>query len=304
MNARTTILLSVMAIMIGAWIGDQFGLLAFLDGTSEGESELQKIARQIEKADEIILQGAHAGEALSKLEAGSLPFDPQAAALAYQTWLVDLVETTGIRKPTVAVDSPPSSMTVKDGEGKKREAYKVYSFTINGEGTLDNVTRFLFSFYRAGHLHKITSLSMTPGASMFSLSVRGEAISVATCDRKTELSDAVGTSLHHDNLQDYAAIVRRNVFSRDGTRVLKSVTLSSVTFDKTGQPEAWFQLGSGTRRLQREGKLTLSVHQIHVLDIQPLSVLLELDGQILDLSIGQSLHDALRVTAETDLSDG
>ena len=139
MNRRTTLLLSVMLIMIGAWVCDQLGLLAFLDSKNAGESELDKISRQITKAEDIILQGTAAADALLAFEKRSLPYDPAEARSAYQSWLTRLVEENQIQRSTVEVDTP-DPVSIKDGAGKSKVAYQRYGFTVSGVGRLDNVT--------------------------------------------------------------------------------------------------------------------------------------------------------------------
>ena len=310
MNARTKILLGAMVLMVGAWVGDQFGLLSFLEAASEGPSELDKVRLQIDKAEDIILQGARAADVLQDFEKRSLPFDSVAARSEYQSWWTGLVEENNIKKSTVEVGDP-TPVSIKDGDGKSQEVYKRYGFTVSGTGQLDNITELLYSFYRAGHLHKITSLTLTPGAAgIFNLSVVGEALGVATCDRKSELSTEVNRNSARDSVEAYASIVRRNIFSREGGMILKQIKLSSITFDKTGQPEAWFQIDQtqNSKRLQRNEELRVSVHTVKVIDIQPRSALVELDGRILEVSIGQSMEDSLNaepvqvaeVNADTD----
>ena len=44
----------------------------------------------------------------------------------------------------------------------KDDIYSVLSFTIHGQGTLDELTRFLFEFYNAGYLHQIHYIDIKP----------------------------------------------------------------------------------------------------------------------------------------------
>ena len=158
------------------------------------------------------------------------------------------------------------------------------------------MTEFLYGFYRGGHLHKISSLSLSPvGGGRISISVSGEALGLPSCDRKSELSTEIGQRLAFDNIGSYDQIARRNIFSREAGATLKWIALSSVTFDKSGLPEAWFKVGQAqeTKRLQRGEAIDVSVHHIEIIDIQPRAVLAEVDGMIVDLPIGKSVHEAL-----------
>lgn len=295
MNSRTLILLAVMLVVGVAMVGDQFGLLSFLDeGASTHEKEMDRVALQIEKADEIIRDGMLADDMLKSLENRSLPYDPEMARSAYQNWLTKLVASNDLAQSSVDV-AMPISVTITEN-GKKKEAYKRYAFTVNGAGRLEQATRFLFDFYQGGHLQKINSLSLTPASGgQFSMTITGEAIGVPTCDRKSELSTASAMRPEQDDFDVYAKIVRRNIFSREAGETLKWVKLSSVTFDKTGAPEAWFKVGrqQATKKMQRGEKLELSVHAIEVIDIQPRSVLLNVDGQIVDVPQGANIHEQM-----------
>jgi hypothetical protein len=166
----------------------------------------------------------------------------------------------------------------------------------NATGTLEQITNFLFGFYRAGHLHKLNSVSLNRGGrGRFALTINGEALGLRTCERVEQLADTVGNRLAMTSLQDYSTIVRRNVFSREVGSTLKLIKLSSITFDKSGLPEAWFKVGPQqiSRKLQRGESFEVSVHQISIIDIQPRSALLEVDGEVLDLPVGKTLFEVM-----------
>ena len=297
MNFRTTLLLGVMVLVVGAWVGDQFGLLAVLDNAgSAHESQLEKLGRQISKAESIIEEGNQADAVLSVFESRSLPYDPVAARSEYQSWLTSLVEQHKISKSASEVRIP-AVISVKSAEGNNKEAYKRYDFTLNGIGRLENITKLLFSFYDSGHLHKITSMTISPTArGLFNISVIGEALAIPSCDRKDELSSTRAvTRLAFDTIDPYRQVVRRNIFSREENPVLSQVSLSSVTYDKSGVPEAWFHVGpkKSSKRLQRQDHFQISIHRIEVVDVQPRSVVIDLDGVLLDIALGQNVQSAL-----------
>ena len=296
MNTRTRLLLGVMLLFVGAWAADQMGLLSFLDQAGSGhERAMENVAKKIRKAEEIIDLGVRADEGIERLEAYSLPYDPEEARSVYHTWLTGLVEKHGIEKSTVEVQQP-APVTIKDGDGKSREAYHRYGFTMNGTGTLQSCTEWLYEFYRARHLQKITSLSLSPaGANRFNLSLAGEAIGIPSCDRKSELPSGVSKASRFDSMEDYALVVRRNIFSREAGSALKLIELTSITYDKQGLPEAWFRVGSQqeTQRLQRNQRIEVSVHRLTVIDIQPASALVDLDGEVFDLPIGKTVYDVV-----------
>lgn len=294
-SSRTTpLLIGLMVLLVGVFIADQFKVFSFVENWGkEAETELAKLDSNIEKLEDLIMRGADASEELEIYEQRSLPFKSGLARSEYQAWINQIVIKNNLISSSVEVSSP-SVVTVKDGD-KKREAYKRYGFSVNATGSLDQVSSFLFDFYRAGHLHKINTMSLNRASGRFRFSVVGEAIGLTTCERDGELSSVTGDRPSKQTLDDYATIVRRNIFSREVGATLKVVRLSSITYDKSGVPEAWFKVGvqQETTKVQRGDSFTASVHTIQIIDIQPRSALVDVDGEVFDLPVGQSLYDAM-----------
>lgn len=293
-NSRTPLLLGAMVLAVGVFLADQFQVFSFIDNWGkEGEAKIAKLDKDIEMLENLIVSGADAGEKLAIYEQRSLPYKPDLARSEYQAWLNQIVTKNSLLASSVEV-SVPSSMTIKDGD-KKREAYKRYGFSVSAAGSLDQVSDFLFDFYRAGHLHKINSMSLNRASGQFRFSVTGETIGLNSCERAGTLSDVVGDRLAKTSVEDYSTIVRRNMFSREVGATLKLVRLSSITYDKSGVPEAWFKVGArqATKKLRRSDSLDASVHSIQVVDIQPRSALVDVDGEVFDLPVGKSLYEAM-----------
>ena len=298
MSNRTPLLLGALALVAVILFGDQLGMFSFIDDLGKsGETQMAKVQNGIKVANDIIAKGKEAEDRLDAYEARSLPYDADLARSKYQAWLTSLfVGEHQFEQSSVEVTTP-QSVTVKDDGGKKVEAYRRYGFTINGAGRLEQVTQFLFDFYRAGHLHKISKVSMTKASGgRFNVSITGEAIGLSSTERKDTLAETTTQRLAFERIEDYASIVRRNLFSREVGATLKLISVSSVTYDRSGLPEAWFKVGKTreTRKLQRGGKLTVSVHEIEVIDIQPRSVLVGVDGVVVDLPLGKSVHEAMK----------
>lgn len=293
MNRRTQILLGGLILVGLIMLVDQAGLLTFLDDFgSQHAKALAKVKKQLQVADDLILKGTVAADQLAALEARSLPFDSELARSQYQDWLSSIVKQNELGQSSVEVGLP---MAVPIA-GEKKQAYTRYSFSVNGSGTLEQVTRFLFDYYQGPHLQKLNTVRVNPaGRGLYALSVSGETLCVATCDRKSELSSLPPYRLQQNQFADYEPIVRRNMFSRESGTTLKTVRLTSVTFDKQGLPEAWFKIGptKTTRKLQRGESLTVTAHHIEVIDIQPKSALLEVDEDVVLLPIGKTVHEKL-----------
>ena len=152
-----------------------------------------------------------------------------------------------------SVDSgDPVAVTQTRGKSKKAiEIYKRFSFSVRGRGDLGQVTKFLYDFYRAGHLHRIRSMSLNPigqGQEVdFNASI--DAIALPNADREAELTTLVSEDLALQDARDYQFISRRNFFGRGGTQTAwKEISLTAVTSDVRGVGEAWFKVAQEQRR--------------------------------------------------------
>ena len=152
MNRRTKILAGGMVLVGAVMLGDQMGVLDTLQNFgSQHDSALAKLKKQIAVAEDLIMQGALATEQLTALEVRSLPYDRELARSQYQGWLSTLVKQNRLTQSSVDVGlAVPVAIP-----GGKKEAYTRYPFSINGNGTLEQVTEFLFDFYQGPHLTEV-----------------------------------------------------------------------------------------------------------------------------------------------------
>ena len=118
---------------------------------------------------------------------------------------------------------------------------------------------------------------------------------MAGCEREKELSSIPSGRLATSTLGDHMPLVRRNIFSRDATETLRNIMLTAITFDSSAKATAWFSVGTtqATQMLHRGDTLKATAHQVELIDIQPRLALLELDGQVLTVKLGQTLQEAL-----------
>jgi hypothetical protein len=165
----------------------------------------------------------------------SLPTNPEVAQSLYRAWLLEVGEYVGIAGRTVNATEPV-----------RRGAFYSMSFSMRGRGTLEQLTQFLYEFYSAGHLHKITSISMTPvgKAGALDLSLVIETLIIPQANRPDRLGTGRAYRLTSLSLNDYEVISRRNLFSVGGGGSADPVNhtyLTAVNY-VNNQPQAWFTL--------------------------------------------------------------
>jgi len=143
---------------------------------------------------------------LAQWESRSLPSDEGQARLLYRSWLRETVDRAGFR----SVKSDP-------GESRtRRGVYTVLPVTVRCRAKLEQLTQFLYDFYSAGHLHRITLLSIKPDSDKgdLELTISIEGLSLPGADRKDALNDEPAKRLALAEFSDYRdSIVKRNLFA-------------------------------------------------------------------------------------------
>jgi hypothetical protein len=248
------------------------------------------------------------GEQLETLEQQSLPWDAEMARSRYQSWLLQLAKDAKLTNTNVD-SGEPSSVKYTSRRGKRSiEMYKKFTFTLRGRGELGQVTRFLYDFYRGGHLQKIRSLSLNPvgQGQQVDLNLSVEAIALPNADREAELTSLVSEELAHANVRDYQLISRRNFFGRGGAQsAWRQIQLSAITSDVRGVSEAWLQVGAErqTRMLQVGQVLPMPSFDLRIVQLQETIATVDVDGQLYQMSIGQSLAEATPVADQPPTGD-
>jgi hypothetical protein len=204
----------------------------------------------------------------------------------YQAWLVELVEHVGLVNPNVDSSEPVNH----------KDLYHALSFTVRGQGTLEQASQLLFEFYRAGHLHQIRGLELTPSQQgrQFNIALAIEALALPQIERRDQLGSAKGNRLISNKLADYQIIARRNVFGGSSDPdVLAYTRLTAVTYTQ-GRPQAWFSVEIRGETVKRGVGEVLEIGPFRgaILEIKDADVILEIDGQHRLLSIGETLSQA------------
>lgn len=171
---RTHILAGVFAVIalyfVEVWLIDN----VLLKGRKEtiirdGKKISQAADKKLAKIKAVAGRAGYVEELLSQ----SLPADSELARSLYQAWLVSLVVDS------IKLDNP----SVSPGEVVARRELKGWtlSFSVRGQGTLEQLTDFLFIFYRTNLRHQVRSLNVTPlrGGEKLDLSIYIEALALS-----------------------------------------------------------------------------------------------------------------------------
>ena len=142
---------------------------------------------------------------LAAFEKRSLPANLDQADSLYQKWLRRLVFDRA-KFPNATVD--PKEVRSRTG------SYRKLPFSVQGQATLSQLTDFLYGFYSANLLHKITLINANPvgDSQLLNLTIVIEALSLPNAQSVDKLSTEPAARLALAGLEDYRqAIVRRRM---------------------------------------------------------------------------------------------
>jgi len=285
------LVLGALLVLLLLWLAGEQVISYLRAPLDRKRNHAAQLAKRIEKASTRLRRAEKAAGKLKSWQERALPSDPAAARSEYQAWLLELVGRTELAGPSVSSGEP----ALRGG------LYYTINFSLQATGTLDQWTRFLFDFYRAGHLHQIRSIGITPigRKDELTLSLAIEALALPSADRIDTLTAETADRLAFDTLEDYRGIAERNLFGVSGlVDPVDHAYLTAINY-VDGEPKAWFTLRTETdpdRSLVKLGvgeSLQVGHFRGTVIDIDPEDVILQAAGQRWLVAVGESLAEAL-----------
>ena len=297
---RNRLMIGGLGAVALLFLGDMAYRKFYAEPVANFDIQKKQITKRLREAKAATTKAQRAAAQLDALEKASLPWDPEVARERYQDWLLQVAKDAKLENTSIDA-SDPASVTVSAGRGKRpTEIYKRFSFSLRGRGDFDRVTRFLYDFYRAGHLHKIRSMSLNPvnQGQEIDVSLSIEALALPNADREAELTTVVSERLAQTDVNNYQLIAQRNFFGTGSTETAwKQVVLSAVTSNAQGFGEAWFTVGtdSQTRIIPLGQSFPLPALEVRVVGLEETTATISIDGRLYKLSIGQNLAEAVPV---------
>ncbi len=298
--------------------------------TGQLQTQYDALLKDVESKRALASRGKKAAQRVAEWEKRSLPSDLELSGSLYQNWLRGLVVKAGFRDEKIDPGKQPP----------ERDVFAKFPFTVTGRGNLANLTDFLFDFYRAGHLHKIRSLTITPTENSDQLTLRIiiEALALPGTKRSDTLSAKPSDRLTLEKPEDYRAIIVRRCM--EGDRFVETGGLfaayrpapppvvvktpdeppaepvkppgidpSEHTFFTAAvaadsRPQAWLEIRTTGEKLRlHEGdpvKVGTVEGQVTKIDLDLRQLILEIDGKSCEVRLGETLHEAVQ-SANADL---
>lgn len=238
----------------------------------------------------------------------SLPTGPPqgTARTLYHSWLLEAGEACQFEN--LAVDSR--------GERRTQFYCSVVSFQLTAQTSLDQLSRFLYEFYWAPFLHRITSLSIVPveNADLVDITLQIEGLVLyrneptAEFPYRDRLPEGYWQRLVSGRFETYTGpIESRNLlqFSRSGVDASDFAKLTGIVY-VSGEPEFWInsQLENTVVRVKLDEPFRIGSFIGKIVEVADEDVILETSGtwnrppMRWFLGKGELLKDAMAVPEE------
>ncbi|MCY2988793.1 MAG: hypothetical protein NTY19_13120 [Planctomycetota bacterium] len=294
LHHRKKILLVVLGLAL-LFYNSEWMWSVVMDPLQTLRQKQQTLQKEIARRELDLAKARKAAKTLVVWATESLPGEPQVARSLYQAWLLQLVSRVGLHSP--AVDSTQPSA---------RNGYVSITFSLQARGTLEQWTQFLYEFHRAGLLHQVRSLAITPiiKKEQLDINLTIEALVLPGAEQTDQLNEETSDRLAFKRLADYQLIVTRNLFGVGGAADPTDQTYLTGIHHVNGEPEAWFTLRNETDpdravvRLRRGQSLVIGQFQGQVTEIDDDDVILEADGERWLVALGENLGEAFALPPE------
>jgi hypothetical protein len=204
MNRREKRLALLVGVLLLA-VGGKRGLDTYR-GAVEWNRGLQRDAEQsLSMARAENARALRARRRLTAWKKGSLPTNGDIARSLYQDWLHKQFEQAGLQVSELRDTS----------RERQRTYYEQFSFAANLQGTLAQLTQFLYGFYSAPHLHRISAASLVPtkDRQMLTIGLNIDALKLPDCQRTDLLATTEAKQLERP-LEAYSETIQsRNIFA-------------------------------------------------------------------------------------------
>ncbi len=247
------------------------------------------------------------GKQLESLAARALPDDPQLARSLYQQWLLNLVEKNELAAASVDAAQPVKlEIRSRIKKGKRQLVGHRISYTLRGQASLAKLSGFLNDFRKAGHLHKIRSITLNPigNEGKLDADLTIEVLCLEASVNKSQLSQWEIADQAATVPSTYEHFVRRNLFARGFAKALFDVELKAITSNREGIAQAWFRVDSrgSTKTILAGEQIPISLHDIAVVEVLPNKVLVRVNDSTHWIKLGQSVGEA--ISQKTEIISG
>lgn len=304
MNAREKYLVGAVAVLVILW-GGTVGWDRYQAALMRNENQQLAADQQLSQARAAAARGQRAQRLLSAWRKQSLPTNLDIAKSLYQDWLRQQLVEAGLVVRELNENSSRST----------HRHFNQATYVVNAQGTLAELTDFLYRFYQSKHLHRISSATLTPTTTRRSLAVSltVDALALPDCRRTDRLAEGSSETLSEplETIRD--TIVSRNVFvpyasggpekpsdqqvADNGDSEASQAFITSMTYGEGGWRMSIRMRDSGRIQYFRQGdRIRIGRFSGEVVELDGRRVIVSSRSQRLVILLGQNLSQAQELT--------
>ena len=204
MNGREKILAIAVASLVALWGASQ-GWDKYQAAVERSLNTQRNVAQKLSTARTATARGQRAQQKIHQWKQQSLPTNPDIAKSLYQDWLQQQLTAAGLEVAELKISSTHARPT----------SFQQFSFVASATGKLEQLTEFLYGFYQAQHLHRISQATFSPtkDRKALQISLTIDALSLAEGTRKNQLADGTLDPFKQSLEQFRESITGRNLFA-------------------------------------------------------------------------------------------
>jgi hypothetical protein len=186
------------------WFGTQ-GLNRYRDAVERNTNQQIEAEQALSEANTAVLRGQNARRQLNKWVSQSLPSNREVAKSLYQDWLRSQLTGAGLEVTGLSDKSANS----------RNPQYTELATEVRATGTLAQLADFLYRFYTAPHLHRISNATITPedGGKKLSAALTISALILPDAKRTDKLAEGEAQNLGGKMEEFRDRLVGRNLFA-------------------------------------------------------------------------------------------
>jgi len=310
MNRREQILIVAVAGLAVVFLGRRVVDRAFRGPLRAKETQIKNLEGAVADREQQWDRVVQSRQEMETWRARGLPPDATQAQNLYMSWLVQLVDRSGLEQATVT----PNLITPKAG------VFDRLPFTIQSYGSMESLTRFLHDFYRADLLHQVRRIDLTPqrqdGRVRLGINLAVEALALRESDPRDKLftddmKESSSTRLAKADFEDYRPFAELDLFSPYvAPREQQSDSVDNAAFvyltatlEVADEPVAWLYDRTNNRRYWLRPGQEFNVAgvsgKVLGIAVRERRATLEIDAKTWVLPLGKNLRE-IRPAAEAN----